>query len=185
MQADLFAPPAPEGFRYRPDLISPGEESALAAELGGLAFERFDFHGHLALREVVGFGWRYDYASRKVNPAAAIPDFLRPLRDRVAEFAGLPADAFEQVLINRYAPGAGIGWHRDKAHFDVVAGVSLLSPCTMRFRRRTATGWDRLAVPLAPRSAYLLTGPARHDWEHSIAAHAEPRYSITFRTLAI
>lgn len=182
-QPDLFAPPTPEGFRYTPDLVTPAKEATLAARLAALPFEPFDFHGHLAHREVVGFGHRYDYASRQVQAAAPIPDFLLPLRARVADLAGLPPEAFEQLLINRYRAGAGIGWHRDKPHFDVVAGVSLLSPCTLRFRRRTPTGWDRLAVPLAPRSAYLLTGPARHDWEHSIAAHAEPRYSITFRTL--
>ncbi len=184
MTGDLFGPPTPEGFRYQPDLISPVDEARLAAALETLPFEPFDFHGHFAHREVVGFGYRYDYASRAVNAAAPIPDFLQPLRTRVAAFAGREPDAFQQCLINRYRAGAGIGWHRDKPHFEVVAGVSLLSPCTMRFRLKRGAGWDRLTAPLEPRSAYLLTGPARHQWEHSIAAHPEPRHSITFRTLA-
>jgi alkylated DNA repair dioxygenase AlkB len=33
------------------------------------------------------------------------------------------------------------------------------------------------------RSAYLLRGPSRTEWEHSIPAVDELRYSITFRNL--
>jgi len=53
----------------------------------------------------------------------------------------------------------------------------------MRFRRRTATGFERRTVSLEPRSLYHLTGEARHGWEHSIAEQDEPRWSITFRSL--
>ena len=35
-----------------------------------------------------------------------------------------------------------------------------------------------------PRSAYLLRGPSRTEWEHSIPAVDALRYSITFRSLA-
>ena len=185
-QTDLFgAPdPTPDGFRYQPDLIDPSEEADLARRLGELSFEPFDFHGHLAHRHVVGFGLRYDYASRQVREAPAIPDWLMPLRDKVGAFAGQPAEAFVQVLINQYRPGAGIGWHRDKPHFEEVVGVSLLSPCTFRFRRRDGAAWERLSLNVAPRSAYLLSGAARHLWEHSIPPGEGDRYSITFRTLA-
>jgi alkylated DNA repair dioxygenase AlkB len=96
----------------------------------------------------------------------------------------LPPDAFVQVLVNAYRPGAGIGWHRDKPHFEEVVGVSLLAPCTLRFRKKAAERWDRMAVPVEPRSAYLMTGPSRHLWEHSIPPLDQPRYSITMRTLA-
>jgi alkylated DNA repair dioxygenase AlkB len=185
-QADLFAaaPPAPEGFRYQRELISAAEEEALTAELAGLPFAPFDFHGHLANREVAGFGLRYDYGRREVLAAPPIPAFLLPLRDKVGAFAGAPGEDFVQLLINRYRPGAGIGWHRDKPQFEAVVGVSLGSPCLFRFRRKAGAGWDRLSLTVEPRSAYLLGGPARHEWEHSIPPQDEPRYSITFRTLA-
>jgi alkylated DNA repair dioxygenase AlkB len=185
-QGELFGAPdlLPEGFYYRPDLLTADEEAALARELGGLPFEPFDFHGHLANRRVVGFGYRYDYASRAVRPAAPVPRFLTPVREKIAAISGWPAEAFEQVLINEYLPGAGIGWHRDKAYFGLVAGVSLLAPCRFRFRRASDAGWDRLATTLEPRSAYLMTGPARHEWEHSILPLDRHRYSITLRTLA-
>jgi alkylated DNA repair dioxygenase AlkB len=182
-QADLFGTPrgALEGFRYQPDLLTTDEEADLARRLGDLAF---DFHGHLANRRVVGFGLRYDYERRQMVEAPPIPDFLIPLQAKVAAFAGRPAEAFAQVLINEYRPGAGIGWHRDKPHFDEVVGVSLLAACDFRFRRKAGSGWDRETASLAPRSAYLLSGPARNVWEHSIAPLDEHRYSITLRTLA-
>jgi alkylated DNA repair dioxygenase AlkB len=190
-QAELFAAPkaAPEGFRYHPDILSIEEEEALARELGALPFKPFDFHGYLANRQVVSFGYRYDYGSRSVVEAAAFPAFLVSLRRKVAAVFGRPEEAFRQVLINEYRPGAGIGWHRDKAQFDEVVGVSLLAPCSLRFRRKAgaASGrqtWERASLTVEPRSAYLLSGPARTIWEHSIPALDRLRYSITLRTLA-
>jgi alkylated DNA repair dioxygenase AlkB len=189
-QGDLFpaaakpAPATPPGFRYWPDLVTPEEEAALVAELAALPFKPFDFHGYLANRRVVSFGLRYDYGKRAVEAAEPLPAFLEPLRARVAELAELAPEAFSQSLINEYQPGAGIGWHRDKSQFGLVAGVSLASPCVLRLRRRVGATWERASAPLAPRSAYLLSGPAREVWEHSITPGEALRYSITFRTLA-
>ena len=185
-EADLFGAPGalPEGFRYRQGLLSADEESVLARELSTLPFKPFDFHGYQANRQVVGFGYRYDYDRRAVVEAAPVPSFLTPLRRKIAESFDREADAFRQVLINEYRPGAGIGWHRDKPQFDEVVGVSLLAPCVFRFRRRSGETWDRRSLTVEPRSAYLLTGPSRTIWEHSIPAVDRHRYSITFRTLA-
>jgi alkylated DNA repair dioxygenase AlkB len=184
-QTDLFVAPSglPEGFRYHPDVLSIEEEDALAHELEQLPFKPFDFQGFLANRQVVSFGYRYDYNSRAVVEAAPFPAFLIPLRRKVAAALGRPPGAFRQVLINEYRPGAGIGWHRDKAQFDEVAGVSLLHPCVLRFRRRAGATWDRASLTIEPRSAYLLSGLARTVWEHSIPALDRLRYSITLRTL--
>ncbi len=116
--------------------------------------------------------------------AAPIPAWLDDLRERAARFAGLTVGELSQVLLIRYDPGAGIGWHRDRPHYEHVVGISLGAPATMRFRRRTGTGFDRVAVPLPPQSIYHLSGEARHGWEHSIAEMTERRWSITFRTLS-
>ncbi|MGO4831495.1 alpha-ketoglutarate-dependent dioxygenase AlkB [Rhizobiaceae sp. 2RAB30] len=184
-QGDLFGSTlrAPEGFRYQADFVTSDEEAGLAAHLETLSLQPFDFHGHLANRRVAGFGFRYDYDQRKVVEASPIPDFLLPLRAKVAAFAGQPEGAFVQVLVNEYRAGAGIGWHRDKPHFADVAGVSLLASCDFRLRRKSGKGWDRETIRLAPRSAYLLTGPVRTEWEHSIPPVDRHRYSVTFRTL--
>ena len=112
-----------------------------------------------------------------------MPDWLLPIRDRAANFAGLAPVALIQALLIRYDPGAGIGWHRDRPIYGHVLGISLGEPATMRFRQRRADGFDRVSVPLDPRGGYHMSGPARRDWEHSIAPMERPRWSITFRSL--
>jgi alkylated DNA repair dioxygenase AlkB len=67
--------------------------------------------------------------------------------------------------------------------FGNVVALSFLAPCTLRLRRRHEEDWDRRSIELLPRSAYLLRGPARRDWEHSIAPVGELRFSVTFRSL--
>jgi alkylated DNA repair dioxygenase AlkB len=183
---DLFGAPsaAPEGFRYYADLLTSADEAALAAELAVLPFQPFDFHGYQANRRVVSFGWRYDYQSRAIAEATPLPGFIQHLRDKAAEAFDRRPEDFRQALINDYPPGAGIGWHRDKAHFGEVIGISLLAPCPFRFRRESGETWERMTIDLAARSAYLLSGQSRSLWEHSIAPLDRHRISVTFRTLA-
>ncbi len=140
-QTDLFASLSglPEGFRYCPSILSPEDEEALARELANFPSKPFDFHGYLANRRVVCFDYNYDYERRAVVEAAPFPSFLLTLRRKVAETFDRPADAFSQVLINEYRPGAGIGWHRDKAQFDEVVGCLCLRPATYDFAGRRAT----------------------------------------------
>lgn len=171
----------PSGLQFREAFVTPDEERALVAEFAALEFAPFQFQGWEGKRETVSFGWRYDFGTARLDPAPPIPDFLMPLRARAAEFAGLAPEAFEQALVIRYDAGAGIGWHRDRPVFDKVVGVSLLSPCVIRFRRRRGRGFDRFPLGAAPRSAYLLSGEIRHSWEHSIAPLDVLRYSVTFR----
>jgi len=184
-QRDLFAPePAwPAGFAYRADLIAPADEAALLQNLEALPFQPFDFRGFLAKRHVAWFGWRYDYAGGQLRDSEPIPPFLVPLRVHAAAFAGVEPESLQQVLINKYAPGAGIGWHSDKPMFGDVIAVSLAAPCTLRLRRKQDNGWERASVHVQPRSAYLLRGDARWGWQHSIPPVDELRYSVTFRTL--
>ncbi len=173
----------PEGFRVREDLLSPAEERDLLERIAPLPFKEFEFHGYLGLRRVVSFGWSYRYDERRLQEAPPIPPFLRLLRERAAGFAGLAPEAFTQSLVAEYRPGAPIGWHRDKPEFEDVVGVSLLSACVLRFRRRIASGWERWSQTAEPRSIYLLRGEARNRWEHSIPPVESLRYSVTFRSL--
>ena len=116
-RADLFTAPngLPKGFCYRSNILSGGEEDGLSREVADLPFKPFDFHGYLASRQVVSFGYRYDYDRGAVVEASPFPSFLVSLRNKVAAIFDRPAEDFRQVLINEYRPGAGIGWHRDKA----------------------------------------------------------------------
>lgn len=171
----------PEGFRYEPGFLSPPQEQQLVRQVEGLPFEKFQFHGFVGNRRVVSFGWRYDFEEGGLKEAHPMPPFLLPLRDQAAAFAGLAGEDFKHVLVTEYAPGAGIGWHRDKGVFGEVVGISLLAPCDFRLRRKTGNTWERVTIVAAPGSAYLLSGPARNEWEHSIPELDRLRYSITFR----
>jgi alkylated DNA repair dioxygenase AlkB len=184
MTADLFGEPLVAGLDYRPDFITAAQERALIAHMDEAELSPFRFQGWIGKRLTRTFGWRYDFDDRSFAPSDPIPDWLLPLRSRAADYAGVAAEDFVHVLLARYDPGAGIGWHRDRPVFETVAGVSLGSPAVLRFRNRRAGGFDRASVEVEPRSAYLLTGPARHEWEHRIVPGDTLRFSITFRTLS-
>jgi alkylated DNA repair dioxygenase AlkB len=173
----------PEGFQYQPDLLAPEQEQVLLDQMRGLPFKEFLFQGFVGKRRVVSYGWRYDFNERAIRKAEDIPAFLLPLREAAAGFAGVAPEQLVQVLLTEYDGGASIGWHRDKKNFGDVIGISLLSACRFRFRRKAGSGWERASLTAEPRSAYLLRGPSRTEWEHSIPAVDAMRYSITLRTL--
>jgi alkylated DNA repair dioxygenase AlkB len=173
----------PQGFRYEADVLPADEERALVERIRGLPLKEFEFHGYVGKRRVLSFGWHYDFGERTLNRTEEIPDFLIPARERAAAFAGVAPDELPHALVTEYGPGAAIGWHRDKGVFGDVIGISLLSPCVFRLRRKVETKWERYSLTAEPRSAYLLRGPSRTEWEHSIPAVDELRYSITFRSL--
>lgn len=180
----LFDAPVIPGLRYHEALLGEDEERALAERLGMLDLAPFRFHGWLGNRKTRSFGWRYDFEDARFAPAEPLPQWLDSLRAKAAAFAGLAPEDFVHALLARYDPGAGIGWHRDRDVFEQVVGVSLGTPATLRFRQRTPTGFGRAQLALAPRSAYLLSGEARHAWEHRIVPGEQLRFSITLRTLS-
>lgn len=180
----LFDTPVIAGLQLREEFIGEREHDELIRSLEVADLTPFRFQGWMGKRKTKTFGWRYDFDDASFLPADPIPDWLLLLRKRAAEFAGVAPEDFAHVLLARYDPGAGIGWHRDRPQFDLVVGISLGSAATMRFRQRTAEGFRRANVRLEPRSAYLLSGEARQDWEHSIAPGEQLRFSITFRTLS-
>jgi CRISPR-associated Cas5-like protein len=183
MLPDLFGGTILPGLRTTEDLVSPDEEPALIASIDAAPLASFRFQGWTGKRLTVSYGWTYDFDSARFAESEPIPEWLKPLQARAAEFAGLAPEVLAHVLLIRYDAGAGIGWHRDRPVFDKVIGVSLGAPAVMRFRRRAERGFARRSLPLPPRSAYLLSGEARQAWEHSIAPMDQTRWSVTFRTL--
>jgi len=184
MTADLFGDPLIAGLEYRPDFITPKEERELIGHLSVSDLSPFKFQGWTGKRLTRTYGWRYDFDDRSFAPSEPIPDWLQPLRAKAAELAGTAPTDLVHALLVRYDPGAGIGWHRDRPVFETVVGVSLGTPAVLRFRKRRLGGFDRMNVEVEPRSAYLLSGPARYEWEHSIAPGDTLRFSITLRTLS-
>ena len=174
----------PGGLVYVPGFVTEAEERALVDAFDAGEFEEVRMRGQPALRPVGHFGYRYGHAGWRLVPAEPLPLSVAWLRDPAAALAQVEPAAFTEILVTRYPPGAGIGWHRDAPLFGPkVVGVSLLAPCRMRFQRRTDEVRRVHELALARRSAYVLTGAARWAWQHSIPAVAELRYSVTFRTV--
>jgi alkylated DNA repair dioxygenase AlkB len=173
----------PEGFRYQANILTIDEERDLVKHIRELPLKEYEFHGFTAKRRVIYYGWQYDSSEHGLKQTEAIPDFLQELRDRAASFAGLTIEDLALVQVIEYRPGAAIGWHRDRDVFGDIIGISLLSPCNFRFRRRTGSTWERYSLTTEPRSIYLLHGDSRDEWQHSIPAVDTLRYSIIFRSL--
>lgn len=191
LQESLFHTSLLPGFDYRERFLTEGEERQLLHEFDRIEFSKVEMRGGVAKRRTAHYGWTYGYERRRSEPGIPIPDFLLEVRRRVAEWAGLDAAAFAEALITEYPQGAPIGWHRDAPMFGDVAGISLGAACRMKFRPYVSpkdvpvVGVRRTTheLELAPRSAYLIRGMARREYEHSIPPVEQQRYSVTFRTM--
>ena len=180
---NLFGEPElPAGFRYVPDVLSSAEEKSLVQRFEKLPLKPFEFHGYQGNRRIYTFGHGYIFAGQESRTDSSVPDYLRPLRDIASQISGMPADAFQQLMVTEYAPGAGIGWHRDRPTYEDIVAVSFLAPCILRLRRKVGKDWERRSAHIGPRSVYLLHGPVRNTWQHSIAPMEVLRYSVTLRT---
>jgi alkylated DNA repair dioxygenase AlkB len=187
-QDDLFGAPAPvlpPGMRYEAQFLTQDEEQHWIAFAQSLPLKEMNYKGYTAKRRVLSFGGKYDYVANKLEEGPPVPRELDPLRGKVAAWLGVAPGAFTQVLVAEYREGTPLGWHRDVPDFEDVVGVSLLSDCVMRFRPYPPDApkkADILKIVVEPRSIYSLRGPARWEWQHSVAATRALRYSITFRT---
>jgi alkylated DNA repair dioxygenase AlkB len=176
-------PSLPEGLEYRAELVSPDEEAELLEHFRKLDFREYEFHGYFGKRRVVSFGLHYDTNESTVGDTNAIPGFLLPLRQKAADFARLAPSELQMALVTEYTPGAAIGWHRDRPAYRDIIGVSFGSSCRFRLRRKKGSGWERASLIVEGRSVYLLRGPARTVWQHSIPPAERLRYSVTFRSM--
>jgi len=174
----------PEGFIYIPKFISNTEIKYLIGKISNLDWQQVVMHGIVAKRRVVHFGLVYTYTTRQVKQTTQIPDFLYKYIEKAAVQMGISALGIVEILITEFPVGAGIGWHKDAAIFgDKVFGFSLCGTCTLKFRIKLKDNYEIFKVELIPGSAYILSGAARNEWQHSISPVKVPRYSITFRTL--
>ena len=197
-QAPLIELPAelPHGLVFRHDFLTAAEEAAMLGLFMTLPFREAKFKEYYARRRVVSFhsaddDGRYDAGDDDLAPAGLPPPLLESLRQNVAEFVGIPPEAFVHLLVSEYQTGTPIGWHRDKAQYGIVAGVSLGSRARMRFRPLPAPGaWNRvdpktlIVLDLEPRSIYVMRGDIRSRWQHSLLPTKALRYSVTMRTIA-
>lgn len=184
---ELHEPGLPEGMAYQRDVITREEELQLLEALGALPFQEAHYKEWRAKRRIVSYGGRYDFSRNELLEAEPLAKFLHPLRDRIATWSGLPAENFNHALIAEYSPDTQLGWHRDARDFESIVGVSLAGVGRMRLRPyppQNGRGRATQVLDIEPRSAYILSGPARWEWQHAISPTKALRYSITFRTLS-
>jgi alkylated DNA repair dioxygenase AlkB len=176
----------PEGFQYVPDFISKAEEEYLYQEVLKVERHTFVFQGFEAKRKVASFGHDWNFEKQQLSKGKDIPKEFDPLLEKVAQHLQLQKDVFAELLVTEYPVGAVINWHRDAPPFDLIAGISLHADCTFRLRPYNNEKKEKTAVlsfPVKRRSLYVIQGPSRTHWQHSIAAVQHVRYSITLRTL--
>ena len=187
LRDDLFGPTLrlPAGLRYEPEFLTSAEETSLLKIIEALPLQEAQYKQFTARRRIIGFGGRYDFSSLELLPAAPIPDWLYPLRDRAAVWAGLAPANVQHALIAEYQPGTPLGWHRDVPDFEAIVGVSLAGSCRMRFRRYPPRKPARAEfhLDLSPRSIYTMQDESRWAWQHSVSPTRQLRYSVTFRTV--
>lgn len=179
-------PALPEGFSYHDEFLTPEEEAHLLGEVSALDLHHMIFQGYTANRKVASFGYDYSFDKRKLSKGKDIPEAFSSLIGKVAAHLSMTAADFEELLVTEYPVGSVINWHRDAPPFELIAGISLASDCTFRLRPHDKTKQGRasiISLPVRRRSLYIIDGPARSEWEHSIRPVKELRYSITLRTL--
>lgn len=191
-QAGLFDAPQelPQGLLYEADFLTRDEEDALLADIAPLPLREAKFREYFARRRVAHFhdgvdAPRYEDGDADSLASGPLPPFLAALREKVARRLAMPPSRFVHALVSEYRPGTPIGWHRDKPAYGIVAGISLAGMGRMRWRPHAhQDAQHTVSLDLAPRSMYVMRGPIRWQWQHSMPPTRELRYSITMRTRA-
>jgi alkylated DNA repair dioxygenase AlkB len=181
----------PDGFIYHPNFVSEAEEHELIREIQKIHLVPFKYYQFTGKRRTASFGWQYEFGTSEITTAPDMPAFLLPVRTRAGTLFNIDPNSLIQTSIIEYSTGSPIGWHRDIPQFGVVVGISLGAACRMRFRKysrvrsKNLNRDEILSIELQPRSIYLLSGPSREIWQHSIPPVKELRYAIMMRTLRV
>jgi alkylated DNA repair dioxygenase AlkB len=186
--SSLFAaePQFPPGFSYLEDFITGTEEQELLRIISAIELRPMMFQGYEAKRKTASFGHDWSFEKRVLTRGKPIPDGFNPVIEKAAQTFSVFKDSIGELLVTEYPAGSVINWHRDAPPFDRIIGISLLSDCKFRLRPYDKSRQSRkslLSFTVKRRSAYLIEGQARSEWEHSTAPVAAVRYSITMRTL--
>lgn len=175
----------PNGFIYRPEFLTEEEEEILLAYIENLPLEHPSLRDHEAKRRIMSFGWGFNFRTGKLIPGPPLPRFLSRTQTKIAKWLDIPPTRVAEALVTEYTPGSAISWHIDNESFEKIVGISLQGWCRLRLRplRGLRDKKEVVTLEVEPRSAYIMQGKARWEWQHSIAPVEALRYSITFRTL--
>lgn len=184
--------PSPEGLVYVPGFLSEQESQLFKECVDGETWEP------MGQRRILQYGHVYHRGTEKVSeivPTRPMPSWCRLLAQKIVNHEGWSAFP-DQVIINEYQPGQGIGRHVDDPELfgPSVAVVSLGGPALLEFSRADSTDHNRYSILLEPGSLLVLSGEARYGWRHEIKRRSSDRLgdllhqrgrriSITFRTM--
>jgi alkylated DNA repair dioxygenase AlkB len=180
--ADDIALPVP-GLRYLPDYLDGAAHDGLLATVDSL-----EWHQTGDGRRLQFYGYWYHH-TKGMYRVGDLPGWASSLASRLHR-DGLTTEVADQVIVNDYMPGQGIRPHTDLEVFaEEIVSVTLCSPCVMDFIH--ADDGQR-SLFLHAGSALVMSGAARHEWQHAIAARRmdewqgrrierSRRVSLTFR----
>ncbi len=175
----------PKGLIYIPDYIGNLKDNFLTV------IDNQPWSNELS-RRTQHYGYKYSYKNRSINSSMKcepITGLFMWLAEKLFTdrfFRKIP----DQLIINEYLPGQGIGAHIDciPCFDDVIASISLGDEYPMRFEG----GSEQVDIPLEVGSLVCLTGESRYSWRHSIVARKEDngrprgrRVSMTFRNVIL
>ncbi|MGH9198253.1 MAG: alpha-ketoglutarate-dependent dioxygenase AlkB, partial [Acidimicrobiia bacterium] len=110
------------GLRYMADFIDFAAHDKLLATVDALPWQ------HSLRRRVQHYGYTYDYDARTVRYLGPLPPWAFALACRLRE--SITPWTADQLIVNEYEPGQGIGPHVDRPCFaDVIVSLSLGSTC--------------------------------------------------------
>lgn len=180
------------GLKYIPNFISEKEHSDLS-----LAINKEVWLTDIK-RRVQHYGWKYDYKLRSIDYSmylGELPEWIKPVALRLAQ-KGCMSKIPDQLIINEYLPGQGITNHVDcePCFEDTIVSISLGASCVMDLINLKTK--EKVEILLEPKSIVVISGEARYNWTHGIAARRTDningtklqrklRMSMTFRNVIL
>ena len=104
-----------------------------------------------------------------------VPQYLLDLSDKLIKL-GILKFVPKDYTINIYKPKDFIKYHIDIGDDDTLI-LSILTPITFNLKKNE----EAISFEFPNRSALLLTGEYRTEWQHAIEPVTDRRISIVFR----
>lgn len=197
-QLSLFVDPSSDSEALE-KLLANGasyDPSFLTPQQSGLLIAAIDSQGHKwendFSRRVQHYGWHYEYSQHgTIRPTDSIPDFLEGVCEEMLDRGWFEKQP-NQVLVNEYEPGQGIGKHKDRDCFGPAVATLTLGDCwPMQFILPDGESFEFF---LEVGSVLVMDGDVRSKWLHTIYPRKNDklgftkrprrrRVSVTFRTI--